>query len=154
MVTMDRSYKKPIGRRRLARERCLQALYLSDIAGLDFQQILSVLKNEFPEFDEKTFSFYNLLLSGTLKNIARINEVVSKYAKNWTIERMSCVDRCILRLAAFELLYTPETPVAAVMDEAIEIAKKYSSEKSSKFINGVLDNIKKERYNDQSRKRD
>ena len=72
--------------------------------------------------------------------------MVSSYAKNWTIGRMSAVDRSILRMATYELVFSPEkTPVPAIIDEAIELAKKYSTENSSKFINGLLDQLKKER---------
>ena len=75
-----------------------------------------------------------------------IDKLVSSYAKNWTISRMSAVDRSILRMATYEMVFSPEnTPLAAIMDEAIELAKKYSTENSSKFINGLLDQLKKER---------
>ena len=68
------------------------------------------------------------------------------YAKNWTVARMSAVDRSILRMATYEMVFSPErTPVPAIIDEAIELAKKYSTENSSKFINGLLDQLKNER---------
>lgn len=143
-----------MSKRRLAREHCLQSLYLADLGKLKYRDISSFFELPDNNLDERTLIFAQTLLSGTLENINRINTTVSKYAKNWTIERMSSVDRCILRLATFELLYTPETPVAAVIDEAIEIAKKYSTDKSSKFINGVLDNVKRERTANEPGKRD
>ncbi|HUT86344.1 MAG TPA: transcription antitermination factor NusB [Elusimicrobiales bacterium] len=132
-------------KRRLAREYCLQALYLTDAGHLDYQKATIILKELKSELDEKTAVFADSLLSGALENSENIDSVISKYATNWTIERMSQVDRCILRLGSFELIYVPDIPIAAVIDEAIELAKKYSTDKSSKFINGVLDKIKDER---------
>ena len=132
-------------RRRLAREYCIQALYLIAVGNLSYQKVSVILKNSKENFDTKTQNFVDTLLSGTNKHSSNLNKVIAKYAKNWTLQRMPKVDRCILNLAGFELLHMPETPVAAIIDEAIELAKKYSTEKSGKFINGVLDKIKNER---------
>jgi N utilization substance protein B len=137
-----------MSRRRLAREYCLQALYLSDIGNLDYQKVVNILTESKSNLDKRTNVFADTLLKGALKNSSNIGLMISKYAQNWTMERMSKVDRCILRLATFELLYMPQTPIAAIIDEAIELAKKYSTEKSGKFINGVLDKVKDERKAD------
>jgi N utilization substance protein B len=140
-----------MSKRRSAREYCLQVLYLADIGNLNYRNAASLLFDLKCSLDHKTAHFADTILEGTLKNSAPISEAITKYAKNWTMERMSKVDRCILRFASFELLYMPETPIAAIIDEAIEIAKKYSTEKSSKFINGVLDKVKNERKVTQSK---
>ena len=85
-------------------------------------------------------------MNGTAKNLAQIDKLVAAYAKNWTISRMSAVDRAILRMATYEMVFSSEkTPAPAIIDEAIELAKKFSTENSSKFINGLLDQLKKER---------
>lgn len=132
--------------RRMARECALQALYYADSAkilqGADVEPYAQDFKQDLGE----VFPFCNDLIGGTIAHLPQIDELVSKYAKNWTVGRMSVVDRSILRMATYEMVFSEEkTPVAAVMDEAIELAKKYSTENSSKFINGLLDQLKKER---------
>ena len=92
------------------------------------------------------FPFCEDLVHGTANHLSEIDKLVSAYAKNWTISRMSAVDRSILRMATYEMIFSPDkTPVPAIIDEAIELAKKFSTENSSKFINGLLDQLKKER---------
>ena len=132
--------------RRMARECALQALYYADsIKASDENALLRYaqgLKGELAE----CYPFCEGLVKGTVEHLAEIDKLVSTYAKNWTISRMSAVDRSILRMATYELVFSPDhTPVPAVIDEAIELAKKYSTENSSKFINGLLDQLKKER---------
>jgi N utilization substance protein B len=78
------------------------------------------------------------LVAGVDRNRARIDELISSHAEGWALERMPAVDRNILRLAVFELLESPETPVAVVIDEAVELAKDYSTEDSPRYVNGVL----------------
>lgn len=132
--------------RRLARECALQALYyvdsLKDMPQEDVLDYAADYRKELGEY----FPFCEELIKGSLEHLKEIDAMVSSYAKNWTIGRMSAVDRSILRMATYELVFSPEkTPVPAIIDEAIELAKKYSTENSSKFINGLLDQLKKER---------
>lgn len=132
--------------RRMARECALQCLYYADSAkklnGEDVAPYAADFERELGE----NFAFCQDLVNGTTEHLPAIDAFVSKYAKNWTISRMSVVDRSILRMAAYEIVFSPEkTPVAAVIDEAIELAKKYSTDNSGKFINGLLDQLKKER---------
>ena len=132
--------------RRMARECALQCLYYADSARqLNSEQISSYTADFEKELGEN-FSFCKDLVEGTTQYLSQIDVLVSKYAKNWTISRMSVVDRSILRMAAYELVYCIEkTPAPAIIDEAIELAKKYSTDNSGKFINGLLDQLKKER---------
>ncbi len=131
--------------RRQARECALQSLYYADSASLAPEATAAYLSQFKGELAE-CFPFCEELVHGTTANLPKIDALVSAYAKNWTIARMSAVDRSILRMAAYEMLFSPQkTPVPAVIDEAIELAKKFSTENSSKFINGLLDQLKKER---------
>ena len=131
--------------RRQARECALQSLYYADSANLATEvthAYMAQFKGELAE----CFPFCEELVQGTANNLEKIDKLVANYAKNWTVSRMSAVDRSILRMATYELVFSPEkTPIPAIIDEAIELAKKFSTENSSKFINGLLDQLKKER---------
>ena len=131
--------------RRQARECALQSLYYADSANLAPEvtaQYMLQFKGELAE----CYPFCEELVHGTAARLEEIDKMVSAYAKNWTVARMSAVDRSILRMATYEMVFSPEkTPVPAIIDEAIELAKKFSTENSSKFINGLLDQLKKER---------
>lgn len=132
--------------RRMARECALQSLYFADSAKAPDAQNLLRYTADFKKELGDCFSFCQDLVTGTEKHRSAIDKLVSSYAKNWTIARMSAVDRSILRMATYEMVFSPErTPIPAIIDEAIELAKKYSTENSSKFINGLLDQLKKER---------
>ncbi|MBE6420991.1 MAG: transcription antitermination factor NusB [Elusimicrobiaceae bacterium] len=133
--------------RRMARECALQSLYYADnLVTADENNNVSRYAADFKKDLGDFFPFCEDLITGTTANLQEIDKLVSAYAKNWTVARMSAVDRSILRMATYEMVFSPErTPVPAIIDEAIELAKKYSTENSSKFINGLLDQLKKER---------
>ena len=133
--------------RRQARECALQSLYYTESAALAPEATAAYMAQFKGELAE-CFPFCEELVHGTAANLAKIDQLICAYAKNWTVARMSAVDRAILRMATYEMVFSPEqTPVAAIIDEAIELAKKFSTENSSKFINGLLDQLKKERKN-------
>ena len=88
-------------------------------------------------------NFSERIVKGAAGHMEEIDSVIRKYAENWVLERMAMVDRNILRAAAYELLYEKNTPHAVVINEALEIAKKFSMKESSAFINGILDKIAK-----------
>jgi N utilization substance protein B len=79
-----------------------------------------------------------LLVEGVAEHRARLDEVIAAHSKGWTLERMPVIDRTVLRIAGFELLARPDVPVAVVLDEAIELAKRFSTDDSGRFVNGVL----------------
>lgn len=83
------------------------------------------------------------LVRGTIDNSATIDQVVERYAENWNMERMAYVDRNIIRMASFEMLYVDDIPVKVAINEAVELAKRYGEDDSSKFVNGILDRIAK-----------
>jgi N utilization substance protein B len=130
-----------MSKRRLARENCLQSLYSSDIAGLEPASVLASFQMEEFALEAKVFDFYKSLYSSTIANRQKIDEIIRKTSLNWEMERMPAIDRSILRMAVCEMMILSDTPVAVIIDEAIELAKKYSTEKSGKFVNGVLDSI-------------
>lgn len=131
--------------RRQARECALQSLYYADSASLAADVTAAYLAQFKGELAE-CFPFCEDLVHGTCAHLAEIDKLVCAYAKNWTVSRMSAVDRSILRMATYEIVFSQEkTPIPAIIDEAIELAKKFSTDNSGKFINGLLDQLKKER---------
>src|SRR5437879_818046 len=112
-----------IGTRRQGREAALQVLYLSDLCGRPAAEIPAAVWSEEP-LPVKTQSFASHLIEGVSLHRERIDGLIQKYAENWEISRMATIDRCILRLAAYELIGDTETPVNVIINEAVEIAKK------------------------------
>jgi N utilization substance protein B len=133
-----------MGMRRRARELALQLLYQHEHTSAD----LEIMQRDFDEWSSSTDGvreFADFLLRGTLANLEKLDEELSLQTAHWRLERLAAVDRNILRLALFELTHVPDTPPAVVIDEAIEIAKKYGAEESGRFVNGVLDGFVKRR---------
>ena len=133
-----------MGLRRQAREAALQILYLADIARLPGEIAARIIWAG-SEAPPRTKAFGDTLAKGTLAHRPLLDQLIAKYAENWEIGRMAAIDRNVLRLAAFELLNELDTPVSVVIDEAVEIAKTYSTQDSGKIVNGILDKIKAER---------
>lgn len=134
--------------RRMARECALQALYYADSAKFENTDALKSYLQDYKKDLGEFFPFCQEITVGAYENLPEIDKLLSTYAKNWTISRMSVVDRAILRMATYEIVFHQEkTPIPAIIDEAIELAKRYSTDNSSKFINGLLDQLKKERVN-------
>jgi N utilization substance protein B len=133
-----------VGVRRKGREYALQALYLADVARVDLPKaVRSVTLDE--KSDPGSVDFALRLALGTSEKKEHLDQIIVKHTQNWEIDRMAALDRNILRLGAFELIYELETPVSVIIDEAVEIAKAYSTDDSGKFVNGILDKIKRER---------
>ena len=133
--------------RRTSRHRAVQVLYQCDMRELDPDQAIAAfygsLYSEENEEQLENDSFMEALVRGSMQKKAEIDERISKYSERWRIERMPAVDRNILRLAIFEIMQG-ETPPAVVIDEALELARKFSGEESVPFVNGVLDSVRKE----------
>ena len=142
-----------MGNRRLAREYCIQGLYLMDVANLSCDDVIQTLEHCGPLLEPKSTDFAASLIHGAAKILKKIDKLIQSHAHNWQIGRLASVDRCILRLASYELIMTPDTPVKVIIDEAIELAKKYSTEDSGGFVNGILDQMKKERGLKKKKKR-
>src|SRR5215813_9554147 len=133
-----------MGARRKARELALQMLYEHDVSGTEPTEMFR-RSDEMQKSPEGIQDFTRRLVSGTLTHRDDLDAIISKQADHWRLARMPVVDRNILRLALFELLHEPETPRPVVIDEALEIAKRFSTPKSSQFINGILDGVLKGR---------
>ena len=133
-----------MGTRRRSRELALQLLYqyeLTDAAPEEMQAGLEEWQNS----SEGVQNFADALLRGTLERLPEIDEELGAQTTHWRLERLAAVDRNIIRLAMYELIFLTDTPHAVVIDEAIEIAKKYSAKDSGRFVNGVLDGFVKRR---------
>lgn len=133
-----------MGARRKARELALQMLFENDVAGTDPDEMFR-RSADLAKSTEGMRDFTKRLVAGTLANREALDTIITKQADNWRLARMPIVDRNILRLALFELLHEPETPRPVVIDEALEIAKRFSTPRSSQFINGILDGVLKAR---------
>ena len=123
--------------RREARERALSLLYEAEVKDLTPAELLEELPVRPEEFVVE-------LICGVGDDRERIEDLIARFAIGWPTERMPAIDRNILRLATFELLGRPEIPVGAVLSEAVELAKRYSTDDSSRFVNGVLAAVAKE----------
>lgn len=133
-----------MGTRRRARELALQLLYQSELTDAEPEE----MQAEFEEWRNAGASvreFADKLLRGTLARRDEIDQELGRQTTHWRLERLAAVDRNILRLAMYELIFETETPHAVVIDEAIEIAKKYGTKDSGRFVNGVLDGFVKRR---------
>jgi N utilization substance protein B len=132
-----------MGSRRKARECALQMLFQWDITHDSFEQIKSTFWDNQDE-PEEVRSFAEALASGAIENVEKIDALIGRHAENWRLDRMAVVDRNILRLATFEFLFDAETSNTIVINEAIEIARRFSAQESPQFINGILDSIRKQ----------
>lgn len=130
-----------MGLRRESRKCAINVLYSMDISGLGKEDVEESFWSS-QVFNKKIATFAKELIDGTTANLEEINKRLQEIAKNWELERMTSVDKAILRLASYELLFMPQTPPNVVINEAIELAKEFSTENSGKFVNGILDKIK------------
>lgn len=160
-----------VGKRRLARELALQMLFQRDLGAASPREIFALFRFEAyvdeAEADERdeeaieepielprptpvseaqareAFEHAKVLVQGTVDHLVEIDELIRQQAENWRLERMPPVDRNVLRLAVFELLYEVDVPKLVVVDEAVELAKRFGAEQSSRFVNGLLDGLLK-----------
>jgi transcription antitermination protein NusB len=130
-----------MGSRTKARECALQALYQLDTSGGSASDVLAGLWAHFEPVDDDTKAFAEQLVRGAQREQATIDELIQRTSTHWKLERMARVDRNILRLAVFEILKRGDVPLKVTLNEAIELSKKYGSEESSAFVNGILDRI-------------
>ena len=127
--------------RRFGRVTALSALYQMDIGNFPRAKVLKLdwITEKIPD---DLIEFICTLINGAADHQEEIDNLIVKYSDNWTLDRISPVDKAILRFSIYSLLYREDVPAKVVIDEAIEISKLYSSEKSYQFINGILDGIK------------
>ena len=136
-----------MGQRRKAREAALQMLYQIEMMGSEPRHVLPLFwkagSPQGQDISPEIKLFATEIVEGTYRNRKEIDELIEKHSAHWRLVRMAIVDRNILRMAAYELLYRRDIPISVTLDEAIEIAKKFGTEESGAFINGILDQIAK-----------
>lgn len=136
-------------RRRKAREAALEVLYRYDLVKDDDERTIPEVIVRL-SLGPETAEYFTRLVKTTLKYLNKIDTLIQKHLKRWRLDRLTTVDRVIIRLAACEILYFSDIPPKVSINEAVEIAKKYSDDKSGKFVNGVLDAIYKSLKQDEN----
>ena len=133
--------------RRKGRISAFQALYSWDVSGDSIDNLLTfewVSPETLENLGEDGQTFAKLLITGTIEHIAEIDDVIKKHLTNWNFERLNKVDVAILRISTYPLLFQKDIHPSIIIDEAIDISKEYGSDDSFKFVNAVLDNIRKD----------
>jgi transcription antitermination protein NusB len=126
----------------LARERALQCLYSIEVGRHPEEDGAAIFWEQFHSEDKASVYFFRLV-SGVKTRREELDAYISRFSENWRLERMAAIDRAILRLAVFELLHCPEVPPKVAVNEAVELGKRFGSENSGAFINGILDSFLK-----------
>ena len=132
-----------MGKRRKSRGLALQLLYQLDVTKQDPPKVLAQFQQHFLP-DEERDEFLESLVLGVLEHSQEIDRLLKQFSENWRLDRMSIIDRNILRMATFELLYCDDIPPKVTLNEAIDLGKEYGTEESGSFINGILDRLQKE----------
>jgi len=140
--------------RYLSRTLAIQSLFQWDFHGKKNEELQDFLNYNFSEFapDFNDDGFAKTLTKGVLDNIAEIDKLIIKYAPEWPIDQITMIDRNILRMGIYEMIYDQDIPARVAINEAIELAKTYGSASSSKFVNGVLGSIFKDKVSELSEK--
>ncbi|AOZ90087.1 N utilization substance protein B [Bacillus xiamenensis] len=124
-------------KRRTAREKALQTLFQIDVSNIDPKEAITHALDE-----QESDPFFEELVFGVLEQKDKLDDMISQHLVNWKLDRIANVDRAILRLSVYEMVYQEDIPVSVSMNEAIELAKVFGDDKAPKFVNGVLSNIK------------
>ncbi len=124
-------------KRRLARIKTVQVLFQVDMSGTDKEEAI----NNVLEDNEMKDEFLETLVSGTLENLESIDQMFKSHLTNWKLERLGNVDRAVIRMALYEMMYLDEIPLNVSINEAIDVAKSFGGEESGKFVNGVLSKV-------------
>jgi N utilization substance protein B len=127
--------------RRKARELAMQALFYMDMSQNDSKEAIKLFCENFVT-SKRSLSFFLELIKGVIKALPEIDSVIERFSSNWKISRMSIVDRNIMRVAVYEMLFCGDIPSKVSINEAIDIGKKFGTEGSGAFINGILDSIR------------
>ncbi len=133
-----------MGSRRSARIIALQALYQIDIGGRNLDDVLTFDWVD-KRYDEATLSFARTLIKGTVENLDFIDNKIRNQLEHWDLERLSYIDRAILRFSTFSLYFQDDVPDTVIINEAVELAKIFGTDDSYRFVNGVLDGIRREK---------
>jgi len=132
-----------MGGRRVSREMALKALFQIDLVSTNLEDALKYTF-ENVELPDEVKQFSLILVRGVMSNLSEIDKVINNYTNNWSLERITNIDRSILRMAIYEILYLKNIPKSVSINEAVELAKKYGTKSSFSFVNGVLGKIDKD----------
>jgi len=132
-----------VGNRRKARQLALQLLFSIDIRPIPIRNAIEDFKLHFAK--SETSPLFLQIVNGVANQSSEIDALIQKTSENWTINRMSAIDRNILRIGVYELIYCDDIPAKVAINEAIDISKKFGTYESSAFINGILDKIHKQK---------
>jgi len=132
-----------MGGRRVSREMALKALFQIDLVSTNLEDALKYTF-ENVELSDEVKEFSLILVRGVMSNLSEIDKVINNYTNNWSLERITNIDRSILRMAIYEILYLKNIPKSVSINEAVELAKKYGTKSSFSFVNGVLGKIDKD----------
>jgi N utilization substance protein B len=125
--------------RRESREKVFQTLFMMDVLGVGPDEAIPLFAlSSSPPSDEE---YYSATVRGVWEHLVEVDGLIRKAAENWRLERMALVDRNILRLGAYEICRSPDVPFAVAINEAVDLGKRYGSEESGAFVNGILDKI-------------
>ncbi len=130
-----------MGNRRRSRELAMQALFYVDMSQNKSKEILDLYLQSFTP-SKKVLPFFLELVNGVIGERDRIDTMIKRFSSNWKMSRMSCVDRNIMRIAVYEMLYCGDIPLKVSINEAIDVGKKFGTEESGAFINGILDSVR------------
>jgi N utilization substance protein B len=130
--------------RHQAREAALRCLYFWEVGKTDPADAIETFFSEhMPDAPDSVRRFATELVLGTGAQSAKLDALIQQHTENWRLDRLAVIDRLILRMAVWELRHAPDTPAAVVLDEAIELARTFSTDDSAGFVNGVLDSVRK-----------
>ena len=138
---MEKHLRSP-GKRRHARELAVQLLYQADLSGGSLEETLPLFWQTQEDVNDLARKFAEELIRGVAEHRAAIDEKIAKYTEHWDLPRIAAVDRNILRLAMYEMLFRDDIPPVVSINEAVDIAKKFSTNESGAFVNGILDRLK------------
>ena len=130
-----------MGARRSGREAALQMLFQLEGSGVSADQAIDLFWRTYEDADPEGKAYADTILRGVADNVDGIDKKIAMASQNWRLERMSRVDRNLLRLGTWELMFRSDVPRAVILDEAVELAKSFGTDESSGFVNGVLDRI-------------
>lgn len=130
-----------MGNRRRSRELAMQALFYVDMRQNKSEEILGLYLQSFTP-SKKVLPFFLELVNGVIREKDQIDTMIERFSSNWKMSRMSCVDRNIMRIAVYEMLYCSDIPLKVSINEAIDVGKKFGTEESGAFINGILDSVR------------
>lgn len=133
-----------MGARRKARECALQMLFQYDLARQPVEELTATYWGEMAEAADDVREFATELAIGAINHLAEIDDLIRQRTEHWRISRMAVVDRNLLRLAVYEFLHQPSTPRTVAINEALEIARRFSTQEATQFVNGILDAIKRD----------